>query len=82
MAAAGIAAFGHVDVHETYLAVIRDVSADPQADVAEYLRRDALNLATGNPDNHGRNTALSKRLGSVRLSPLFDYAPMRLAENS
>lgn len=82
VAAAGIAAFGHMDVHETYLTVIRDVSTDPQADVAEYLLRDALNLATGNPDNHGRNTAMSKEIGAVRLSPLFDYAPMRLAENS
>lgn len=82
VAAAGIAAFGHTDLHETYLAVLRDCSSDPQADVAEYLLRDALNLATGNPDNHGRNTALSKRLGSIRLSPLYDYAPMRLAENS
>jgi len=32
----------------------------------------------GNPDNHGRNTALQKRAGWIGLTPLFDFAPMRL----
>ncbi|NBJ13759.1 type II toxin-antitoxin system HipA family toxin [Microvirga arsenatis] len=83
VAAAGIAAFAHSDKHETYLEVLRRYSSEPLADVTEYVLRDALNLATGNPDNHGRNTALTKRAdGTIRLSPLFDYAPMRIAENS
>lgn len=35
----------------------------------------------GNPDNHCRNTALRKFPdGTVRLSPLFDFAPMRMDE--
>lgn len=83
LAASGIASFGHTDRHETYLATLRAVSSHPLADVTEYVLRDALNLATGNPDNHGRNTAISKAAdGTIRLSPLFDYAPMRLADSS
>jgi serine/threonine-protein kinase HipA len=80
VSAIGIAAFGHTEAHETYLEMLRGVSSDPESDVAEYVLRDALNLAMGNPDNHGRNTALSKGgTGGIRLSPLFDFAPMRLA---
>ncbi|MCK5913809.1 MAG: HipA domain-containing protein, partial [Desulfuromusa sp.] len=59
-------------------AICRHVS-DPQTELLEYLRRDILNLALGNTDNHGRNTALIKKLDrSVELSPLFDFAPMFL----
>ena len=80
VSAIGVSAFGHVEAHETYLEMIRAVSADPMADVAEYLKRELLNQAMGNPDNHGRNTALAKNSsGQVRLTPLFDFAPMRLA---
>ncbi len=36
-------------------------------------------MALGNPDNHGRNTALAKDIdGSVRLTPVYDLCPMRL----
>ena len=60
---------------------MRQYSADPLLDIAEYLRRDIANLALGNPDNHGRNSALSKHQdGTIRLSPLFNFAPMRLAK--
>jgi serine/threonine-protein kinase HipA len=80
ISAAGIAAFGHTDTHENYLRILRRVSADPLADVTEYVLRDVLNLAIGNTDNHGRNTALRKTAdGKVRLAPLFDFAPMRIA---
>ncbi|MFC6744510.1 HipA domain-containing protein [Methylobacterium persicinum] len=80
VSAIGVSAFGHVEAHETYLEMIRAVSADPMADVVEYLKRELLNQAMGNPDNHGRNTALAKNSsGQVRLTPLFDFAPMRLA---
>lgn len=77
----GVADFGHVGTHEAYIDVLRQYSADPFADVVEYLKRDIANLALGNPDNHGRNSALSKHQdGTIRLSPLFDFAPMRLAK--
>lgn len=79
VSAIGVAAFGHLANHETYLETIKCVSSDPAAEVREYVFRDILNLAMGNPDNHGRNTALQKRSdGWIGLSPLYDFAPMRL----
>lgn len=81
VSAIGVADFGHVGTHEAYIEVLRQYSASPFADIVEYLKRDIANLALGNPDNHGRNSALSKHQdGTVRLSPLFDFAPMRLAK--
>lgn len=80
VSAMGVARFGHLGHHEDYLAVIRAVSDDPAADTVEYVLRDVLNAAMGNPDNHGRNTALRKpATGGIRLAPLFDFAPMRLS---
>jgi serine/threonine-protein kinase HipA len=77
--AVGLAEFGARGRHETYLKLIQDVSGDPFQDTVEYILRDILNLTMGNPDNHGRNTALRKYPdGTVRLSPLFDFAPMRM----
>ena len=79
VSAAGVAAFGHEAAHEDYLAVIKTVCDDPVAEVTEYVLRDLLNLALGNPDNHGRNTALQKHTdGSIRLTPVYDLCPMRL----
>ncbi len=81
VSAVGVADFGHVGTHEAYIEVLRQYSADPFTDIVEYLKRDIANLALGNPDNHGRNSALSKHQdGTIRLSPLFDFAPMRLAK--
>lgn len=81
VSAIGVADFGHVGTHEAYIDVLRQYSADPFADIVEYLKRDIANLALGNPDNHGRNSALSKHQdGTIRLSPLLDFAPMRLAK--
>lgn len=48
----------------------------PQPDIIEFLRRDMLNLALGNVDNHGRNTAYLKTPWETSISPLFDFAPM------
>lgn len=79
VSAIGVARFGHAAAHEEYLAVIKAVSTDPAAEITEYVLRDVLNLAMGNPDNHGRNTALRKAPdGRIGLTPLFDFAPMRL----
>ncbi|TAX72952.1 type II toxin-antitoxin system HipA family toxin [Rhizobium leguminosarum] len=81
VSAIGVADFGHVGTHEAYIDVVRQHSVDPFSDTVEYLKRDIANLALGNPDNHGRNSALSKyQDGTIRLSPLFDFAPMRLAK--
>lgn len=48
----------------------------PKPAVLEFLRRDILNLALGNVDNHGRNTAVLKTPWETAISPLFDFAPM------
>jgi serine/threonine-protein kinase HipA len=83
ISALGIAEFGVRGRHETYLKLVQEISADPLRDTIEYILRDILNLAMGNPDNHGRNTALRKFPdGTVRLSPLFDFAPMRIDASS
>ena len=80
VSATGIAAFGHMTTHEVYLDTIKRISSDPATDVREDVLRDVLNLALGNPDNHGRNTALLKTCdGRICLSPLFDFTPMRLS---
>lgn len=80
VSALGVAEFGHLASHEDYIEVLRRNSDAPYADIVEYVKRDIANRAFGNPDNHGRNTALSKGPdGSVRLSPLFDFAPMKMA---
>lgn len=79
VSAAGIAAFGHLGTHESYLSLLSVVSSDPAADRLEYVKRDLLNLCLGNDDNHGRNMALCKHDGRVRLSEIFDLAPMRLS---
>ena len=79
VSACGIAAFGHVTTHEAYLDVIRSLTTDPGEEVVEYVLRDLLATAAGDPDNHGRNTALQKHVdGSIRLTPVFDFTPMRL----
>lgn len=52
---------------------------NPQQEIIEYLKRDIANVALGNTDNHGRNTAIQrKENGWVGLTPLFDFAPMVL----
>lgn len=52
---------------------------DFSTELCEYVSRDVLNLALGNRDNHGRNTALLKDVdGSVRLTPVYDCGPVHL----
>ncbi|MBV8647117.1 HipA domain-containing protein [Paludibacterium sp.] len=52
-------------------------SFDPAAFVIEWAKRDLLNVAFGNSDNHGRNTALIKRPAGIQLAPIYDFAPMK-----
>lgn len=63
---------------EAVCEAIAKVVDDPPADIEELVVRDALSQALGNTDNHGRNTSLLKRPGSVQVSPLYDFAPMCL----
>lgn len=50
---------------------------DREGFVIEWVRRDLLNVAFGNSDNHGRNMALLKRPEGIWLSPVYDFAPMK-----
>ncbi|MFM0286231.1 type II toxin-antitoxin system HipA family toxin [Paraburkholderia megapolitana] len=59
-------------------AAIRRVVTDPAAETLEFIKRDVLNLAMRNTDNHARNTAVQRVDGQVQLTPLFDFAPMYL----
>jgi len=76
--ALGVAEFGHVFQHEVLCRAVAEFSTAPESDLLEYVSRDVLNLALGNSDNHARNTAFLKDGSEVRLSPIFDLAPMEL----
>jgi len=66
---------------EECLECIKKYSTHWQDDVLEFIMRDLLNIALGNTDNHARNHAFIKYPDqSMRLSPLFDFAPMCLDE--
>lgn len=63
----------HYDLVNAFLPVV----TDPVGEVIEYVKRDLLNLAMRNTDNHARNTAVQQLAdGTVRLTPVFDIAPM------
>lgn len=77
--AAGIAEYGRRGDHAVFCAAIAAFATDARTELREYLRREILNTALRNTDNHGRNTALIKHAdGRVMLSPLYDFAPMFL----
>lgn len=50
---------------------------DSQEFIKIWLQRDLLNIAFGNSDNHGRNTSLLRGSGSLKLAPIYDFAPMK-----
>jgi len=65
--------------HDQVLIELHKCSTHFAEEVLEYFRRDVLNLALGNRDNHGRNTAILKDTdGSIRLAPVFDLGPAYL----
>ncbi len=71
--------FGVVPSHDEVCRQLLARCNDPQAEVLEYIKRDIANIALGNKDNHARNTALQRDFeGGVRLTPLYDFAPMYL----
>jgi serine/threonine-protein kinase HipA len=62
--------------HHEALIALHGCLTDFDGEILEYFRRDLLNLAMGNRDNHGRNTAILKdTAGSIRLAPIFDFGP-------
>ncbi len=75
----GLTGFGVAPSHNEVCRRLGVWASDPVADVIEYVRRDIANIALGNKDNHGRNTAIQRRQdGTVALAPLFDFAAMWL----
>jgi len=75
----GLAGFGAVPTHDQVCRELIARCTHPEEEVLEYLKRDVANLALGNKDNHARNTAVQRDFaGGVRLSPLYDFAPMYL----
>ena len=73
---AGITERGQISDNFLFCELIARYSSRGALDVLEFLKRDVLNVLLGNPDNHGRNSAMLKKNGEVRLSPLYDFAPM------
>lgn len=74
---AGLRGFAPSVDQATLLKAIRLHASDPLCETIEFLKRDALNMALRNTDNHARNTALQRlEDGFVRLTPLYDFAPM------
>lgn len=78
---AGVSQYGARIPLQRLAAAVARFSTDPDGDLVELVCRDVLNVALGNTDNHARNSALLKTPdGAVRLSPLYDFAPMILDE--
>jgi len=74
---AGLQGFGQRTSLNKLLAVLRQHSTSPELDTLEFIKRDVLNQALRNTDNHARNHAVQRKPdGSIRLTPLFDFAPM------
>jgi serine/threonine-protein kinase HipA len=75
----GMAGFGVAPVHDDVCVRLAEVCTRPADELLEYLKRDVANLAFGNKDNHARNTAIQRNFaGNIRLTPVFDFAPMYL----
>lgn len=69
--------FAPATSHNQLLHALRSHVTDPVTETIEYLKREALNQALRNTDNHARNTAVQRCLdGRVQLTPVFDFAPM------
>jgi serine/threonine-protein kinase HipA len=74
----GTIGFGGKPSLFTVVQGIRNVVDSPMEETIEFLKRDVLNLAMRNTDNHARNTAIQVVEGKVALTPLFDFAPMHI----
>mgnify|MGYP003625033037 FL=1 len=76
---AGMSDYGVAIPQEELCEALAKFSTDPTREVLEFVKRDVVNVAMGNKDNHARNTAVFRHeSGEVTLTPLFDFAPMYL----
>ncbi|PLY01101.1 MAG: hypothetical protein C0623_06035 [Desulfuromonas sp.] len=77
-AVAEIPGYGAAVNHDIFCEKLARVVTNPGNEIREYILRDILNLALRNTDNHGRNTAIMRAGDQIKLTPLFDFAPMFL----
>jgi serine/threonine-protein kinase HipA len=71
--------YGTMHTQQALLMAMRQYVSDPVSETIEFIKRDVLNLALRNTDNHARNTAVQRTVdGRIQLTPLFDFAPMFL----
>lgn len=71
--------FGIPKSQQTLLQGLRGAVSDPLGETIEFMKRDVLNMAMRNTDNHARNTAVQRLVdGTIQLTPVFDFAPMYL----
>lgn len=69
--------FGMAQSQQSLLTGIRCVVTDAARETLEFIKRDVLNQALRNTDNHARNTAVQRTSdGCIQLTPVFDFAPM------
>jgi serine/threonine-protein kinase HipA len=73
------AALFHEDILEAW--VDKAESQSLGEGLLEYLRRDILGYCLRVDDNHGRNTAFFPTNDGLKLTPLFDFSPMFLADD-
>ena len=74
---AGVHGFGLPTSLFDLAAAFRRHVTDPVGETAEFIKRDILNMAMRNTDNHARNTAVQRLPnGTAQLTPVFDFAPM------
>lgn len=64
-------------IENSYMVKEQGAYFNVEAFVTEWVRRDLLNIAFGNSDNHGRNTAFFRDESGIKLTPIYDFAPMR-----
>lgn len=76
--ALNVADFSTLHKADDFLTLINKFSTQAKHDIKEYLLRDFANICLGNTDNHGRNFAFLKTDKTITLSPLYDFAPMKL----
>lgn len=76
---AGVRGFGIPVSMFALVEAFRPHVTDPVVEIVEFMRRDVLNMAMKNTDNHARNTSVQRLPdGTVRLTPVYDFAPMYL----
>ncbi|MFZ4539642.1 type II toxin-antitoxin system HipA family toxin [Propionivibrio sp.] len=76
---AGVRGFGMPVSMFALVESFRQYVTNPVQEIVEFIRRDVLNLAMKNTDNHARNTSVQRLPdGTVQLTPVYDFAPMYL----